>query len=328
MSSERYDQNEDDETVGEMYARFPSGIHAEILEIADLTKLAARDASTFAAELIKQQNHDSQFIPKLLRRRYLAEYRARRSERSSWNSHKNQKLSSREANIAQLESRLTLWYSQLRGICQTLMRVQRDKSISRHLRMALDWFSLRYFEATGINSIHCELCPPDGGSNSLALALHLLVAGAPWNDGPRQWIDDLNSLKKIKGPLNVFLRPAWADVERAVDLILHAHIDHAVGSSQAIVTTEERGRDDTRPARHVPVDVSLIQEPEQLETPPEDAVPQAKPAIVREVRKKRSREKHQRWKAMRDSGQSYGQIADAERVTREAVIHALQRLNG
>lgn len=53
---------------------------------------------------------------------------------------------------------------------------------------------------------------------------------------------------------------------------------------------------------------------------------------TRETRKKRSRDKHLRWKQLRDEGKSYGDIVllhkeeTDEVVTREAVIHALNRL--
>jgi hypothetical protein len=46
----------------------------------------------------------------------------------------------------------------------------------------------------------------------------------------------------------------------------------------------------------------------------------------KEIRKKRSREKHERWKEMRGRGMSLGQIANAEDVSREAVVWALKHL--
>jgi hypothetical protein len=65
---------------------------------------------------------------------------------------------------------------------------------------------------------------------------------------------------------------------------------------------------------------------------PKESGAAKEPTAPRETRKKRSRDKHLRWKALRDAGKSYGEIAQihrqetGENVSREAVILALKRL--
>jgi hypothetical protein len=62
----------------------------------------------------------------------------------------------------------------------------------------------------------------------------------------------------------------------------------------------------------------------------DDATPVVSP--LREIRKKRSAEKHQRWKELRDAGSTYGEIVlthkeeTGEEVSRTAVINALKKL--